>query len=106
MPTESVPGRTLREATIEHMEEGELYPDQLSDVISRADEDKQRQAQGEEHYLGLHPDMTIRRKTKRFTGTVPKEREDVRDKYVIARQRVAHAVLAESFASFAAELHA
>ena len=27
--------------------------------------------------------MTIRRKVKRFTGTVPKEREDVRDKYVL-----------------------
>ena len=80
---ERVPGRTLLEATIEQMEEGELYPDQLSDIISRADDDKQRRAQEEEHYLGLRPDMTIRRKVKRPTGTVPKEREDVRDKSVL-----------------------
>ena len=80
---ERVPGRTLLEATIEQMEEGELYPDQLSDVISRADEDKQRRAQREEHYLGLRPDMTIQRKVKRFTGTVPKKHEDVRGKYVL-----------------------
>ena len=80
---ERVPGRTLFDATIEQMEEGELYPDQLSDVITRADEDKQRRAQGEEQYLGLRPDLTIRRKAKRFTGTIPREREEVRDEYVL-----------------------
>ena len=46
---ERIPGRTLLGATIKQMEEGELHPDQLSDVISRADEVKQRRAQGEEH---------------------------------------------------------
>ena len=76
-----VPGWALLEATIEQVEEGVLYPDQLSSVISRADEDEQRQAQGEKRYLGLRPVMTIRRNVKRFTPTVPKEREDVRDKY-------------------------
>ena len=60
-----------------------LCSDQLSDVISWADEDKQRRAQREEQYLGLRPDMTIRRKAKRFTGTIPRKRENVRDEYVL-----------------------
>ena len=80
---ERVTGRTLFEAIVEQIEEGELYPDQLSDVITRADEGKQQRVQSEEQYLCLRRDMTIRRKAKRFTGTVPKESENVCDEYVL-----------------------
>ena len=78
--TRSCPDRGIVEDILEQLEEGELHTE-LSEVVSREQEDKSLRKSSTESELTLRVDGSWRRKPRRISVQTPKSETELRLRY-------------------------
>ena len=78
-----IPGRCYFESLVEQIDDGLLLAERLSDILLKKDEDEQRAVHGLESAPSYRPDSTIQRNTLKLTGTMPRCREELRERYAL-----------------------
>ena len=80
-----LPAQSYFEAYEEKLQDGLLYPETLAQVISLAEENKQKSLKPEmSRQMGLHLDNTLTIQTKRrFISSMPATIEELRNKYQV-----------------------